>query len=351
MEANGFIFGDGEITHKDEAGKEWNVVRFNADGSAVIKWLNVKYAGTELKLSAEDAARISVESLNAGHNQIFVTKNTETGKVEKMFLPNVDKSGSTEAGWVVPIDIAQDPHNPTRVDSASAFHTRHVLNSALLGKGSEPWPENFPITKFVLESGGQFIQYWYDNPPYNGKFTEINLFPRSYDSQSMRGLPQGKGLEYYESQGKRVLPQGRSLGYIGLNTTGGELIVNMMQSKINDDGEGRVLNLGYGGEVVGMSNFYNYHLLKFRGTSLYAAIGDNLKIGRGGWERGPGVEELYTNDIDNQPWLMFEEELAWLKTLEGNNMKTEHPVQRLDITNSLDLEELQEMILYPDFAR
>src|SRR5512134_1429060 len=43
LEKSGFIFGDGEIKHLDEDGREWEVVKFNQDGTGTIKALNIHY--------------------------------------------------------------------------------------------------------------------------------------------------------------------------------------------------------------------------------------------------------------------------------------------------------------------
>jgi len=309
MEQKGYIFGEGEITQKDAQGKEWEVVKFNSDGRATIRSLDNNYRGSDLILPAEEAVNITVESLNAGHDQIFAVTDKVTGKVTKIFLPNIDKSAQTEAGWIAPLEISQNPHNPTKLDNAAPIHTRHVLYSALLGKGSEPWPEDFPKTTFYLIPEAQIL-----TRDGNGRMMDILLDFGGFDSN-----------------GKRVPVQTRDLGFVDVYTPEGWVIFPLKQFKISDDGLSMVLNAGLTGKVRTLSNFYDEkgNLTALRNFWLYIAF--NYSPGhqpKDNYIEFPnnGSGWLYMNDPDNRPWELegVKEEVDWLNILTNEEILSDH---------------------------
>lgn len=342
LEQNGFIFRDREITHKDEAGKEWDVISFNNDGSAVIKALDNKYKGTDLSITPDVVAQITVELLNAEHDPILTFQSQDSGKVERMFLPNVDGTNETEAGWVTPIEISQDAFNPTRIDSASAIHTKHLLYSALLGPGSEPFPEGFPNTRFYMAASV------------------------SINNRNVKMGQIGFNFGSVNEQGESVPNEARILGYGELNTSEGRVIFPMIQFKISDSGESRILFIGYSGEALNMSGFIPNDLnYLYRSVKLHNTWGENNSPGIFvmGLQRMPGVEWLYYNDPDNQPSseLELQDDIQWIESVSFEDLQQKgtlnNPVDSQgnydfsagDITESQLIDNLQQYILYPSF--
>jgi hypothetical protein len=226
----------------------------NLDGSANVISLDKLYVSHETTLTAEEVSRIKVESLNASHDEILVVKNKDTGKVEKIFLPNVDRTPATEAGWVEPMDVSLDPMNPTHLDNARGYHTRHVLYSVLLGKGSEPFPEATPNTRFELHLTTQYAA--------DTKLSNVDLtFSLAIDSS---------GTEVYSHP--------RPVGYTELDTPEGKIINASLQFKIKDSGESRIITYGYGGEALDLPGFIPNDLNTYRPVMIYQAIGDENAV-------------------------------------------------------------------------
>jgi len=346
MEANGYIFGNGEIKHVDKSGKEWQVVKFFSDGSASIRSLDDSYKGSDATLTAEEVANLFIDPLNAGHDPIVALKDQPFGKVAKFFLPNVDKNASTEAGWVAPIDISQDSRNPTKLDNATPIHNRHVLDSALLGKGGEPWPENFPNTRFFMSPEAEVL-----TRGGNGRLMEIYIDFKGFDSN-----------------GKLVPIQARDVGFVDVNTPEGWVIFPLKQFKINDDGQSVILNNGKSGKIRNLSNFYDSkgNLMALSDFLLYNAYNYTTPDSPDGnypefGQDAPGLHWLYNNDPDNKPWELesVKDDVAWLNSLTNEEI-TNHGktifimryhdyeyVRGRDITADELLNKLQEKILYP----
>lgn len=253
-----------------------------------------------------------------------------TDKVEKMFLPNRDKSAATEAGWVVPLQISSDPHNPTTIRSASEIHTGHVDYSALLGNAGQPWPENFPVVRFSVSSGAQHITTYYDD-----KFAIMRLVGSSVN-------PNDK----YDSS-----PQGRNVGYVELSFLGERIIVNLLQAKLGGDGQSIILKIGYGGGILDLPGFYENYLPDFQYLMVYQTIGDQLYFGRGGLQGMPGVRLLYEKDVDNQPWeeALLQEDVKWLDSLKDDELKIDVENRETEITDMNTLYSLQGYIFHPIF--
>ena len=350
LEQKGFVFGEGEIIHQDKDGKVWKVIRFSEDGSAVIRALNENYRGADSSLTAEEVTDISVVPLNVEHDPVLVIKDKDSGNVEKMFLANVDVSERTEAGWIVPIEISQDPFNRTKFVSSSVIHTKHALYSALLAKGSEPWPDNTPNTEFALWTTNVIT----DNSEYIFGIIDLN-FSSAIDSE-----------------GNPAVTQPRVIGYGELDTPEGIIVIPMLQLRINDTGESRVMSIGYSGEALNLPGFIPNDLgvVINRGILLYEARGfrtdSGMRYEYGIWirwlQRMPGVEWLYYNVPDNQPQNLkdLEDDIIWINGADFKELDRKRILRKMGtdekgvpnaeiITNSELLDRLQQMVLYPTF--
>ena len=232
LEQAGFVFGNGEITQQDQAGKVWQVIKFNSDGSGSIRSLDNNYKSSEASLTPEEVANLFVDPLNAGHDPIFAITDKDTGKVSLMFLPNIDNNPSTEAGWVAPLDISQDSDNPTHVDSAAAFHTRHVYYSAMLGAGAEPWPEDFPTSKFIIGGGASVGKY------------QGNDIKIAFSHVWTIGFNKNDKRVHNDVTIKRIL------GYIQFDLHGITNKVRLDEVKINGEGEGLLFPFGFSGDSL-----------------------------------------------------------------------------------------------------